>query len=95
MRGINRGSGWLEGEVAKEGGGYGGRGLVGEVPWEGGLESEGWVRGINKGGGGRGTAGHPHCLHAGVSVAGSIGHVAPCGKMHELLSLWGLHFSTE
>ena len=39
MRGINRGRGWLGGEVAKEGGGYGGRRLVGEVPWEGGLET--------------------------------------------------------
>ena len=41
------------------------------------------------------TAGHPHCLHAGGSVAGSVGRFAPRGRRHELLSLWGLRFSTE
>ena len=38
------------------------------------------------------TAGHPHCLHAGGSVAGSAGRVAPRGRRHELLLLWGPSF---
>ena len=38
------------------------------------------------------TAGHPHCLHAGGSVAGSAGCVAPRGRRHELLLLWGPSF---
>ena len=38
------------------------------------------------------TAGHPHCLHAGVGVAGPAGCVAPRGRRHELLLLWGPSF---
>ena len=37
------------------------------------------------------TAGHPHCLHT-ESVAGFAGRVAPCGRRHELLLLWGPSF---
>ena len=38
------------------------------------------------------TAGHPHCLHAGVGVAGPAGCVVPRGRRHELLLLWGPSF---
>ena len=41
----------------------------------------------------RGTAVHPDCLHAGGSVAGSVGCVSPRGRRHEWL--WGLCFSSE
>ena len=41
------------------------------------------------------TAGHPHCLHAGGSVADSVGRVTLHGRRHELLSLWFLSFSSE
>ena len=35
---------------------------------------------------------HLHCSHASGSAAGSAGCVAPRGRRHELLSLWGTSF---
>ena len=40
------------------------------------------------------TAGHPHCSHAGVGVAGSSGCVVPCGRRHELLFAVGAFVSS-
>ena len=39
------------------------------------------------------TAGHLHCSHAGVGVAGSAGCVAPRGRRHELLFAVGAFVS--